>query len=287
MLIQITNHCTMGCPHCMQESSENGHHMSEEMFRKALEFGSWGGAIMYNISGGEPTEHPDFERFMDILRHHLDVYAVTDKIPFFAVESNGEWVRSVPKTAIVKKLLKSNRLEVFQVSSFKGLYRNYDFIQKYKRKIEALSQKVAVVTSGIISMQDLGRARTSTNANVQRAINENKHHVSCLNGCLLGKQIDDVRQFSLTLFQHAQNCKPFIDWRGNVHVSESIGCPSYGNVLTDDFESIWQNIRKAVPCGKCRLYKNLLDSGEPKIVAARRVMGIGRNSGYSNNSSYR
>lgn len=40
MLIQITNHCTLGCPHCMQCASENGQHMSPEVFAKALEFGA-------------------------------------------------------------------------------------------------------------------------------------------------------------------------------------------------------------------------------------------------------
>lgn len=39
MLIQITNHCTLECPHCMQNSTMNCNHMSEEVFRKTLEFG--------------------------------------------------------------------------------------------------------------------------------------------------------------------------------------------------------------------------------------------------------
>lgn len=29
MLIQITNRCHIGCPHCMQESTAKGKHMSE------------------------------------------------------------------------------------------------------------------------------------------------------------------------------------------------------------------------------------------------------------------
>lgn len=275
MLIQITNHCTMNCPHCMQNSTENGHHMSEEVFKKTLEFGAWSGAWLYNISGGEPTEHPDFGHFMELLTKHLeDIHFPIPDLPAFTIESNGEWARSVPKTAAVKKVLKSKRLAGFQISSFKGLYKNYDFIQKYKKKIEALHPRMVVVDTGIISMQDLGRAATSQNPSIEKAITENKYHMPCLNGCLLSKQTDDIRFLSTNLFQHAQNCKPFVDWKGNVHWSESICCPSYGNVLTDDFETIWQNLREAKPCGKCRLYKKFLNSTDPKIVHARVIMGI-------------
>lgn len=275
MLIQITNHCTLNCPHCMQKSTENGHHMTEEVFRKAIEFGIWSGAWTYNVSGGEPTEHPEFERFINMLSDALDeVYLVDCANPVFTVESNGEWVRDIQKTNVVKRILKKKNIAGFQISSFKGLYKNYDFIQKYKSKIKALSSKICVVDTGIISMQDLGRAATTDNQKIKKAIADNQHHVACLNGCLISKQIYDMTWMSHVLFQNAQHCKPFVDWKGNVHWSESICCPSYGNVLTDDFDTIWQNLRNAVPCGKCGLYKNLKESTDIKIIMAREIMGI-------------
>lgn len=275
MLIQITNHCTLNCPHCMQESTENGHHMTEEVFNKAIEFGIWSGAWTYNVSGGEPTEHPEFERFINMLSNALlNVQLGSSKKPVFTVESNGEWARDIQKTNAVKRILKMQNLAGFQVSSFKGLYKNYDFIQKYKSKIKALSPKICVVDTGIISMQDLGRAATTDNPTITKAIANNKHHVSCLNGCLVSKQISSVRDMSFNLFCHNMHCKPYIDWKGNVHWSESICCPSYGNVLTDDFDTIWQNLQNAVPCGKCSLYKNLKESTDMKIIMARRIMGI-------------
>lgn len=275
MLIQITNHCTLGCPHCLQESSENSCHMTEETFKKALEFGRWSGCWRYNISGGEPTEHPEFEHFINILSEYIEkVNMPISEYPVFTIETNGEWARDVFKTNSIKRVLKERRLEVLQVSSFKGLYKNFDFIQKYKKKIEALSPKVRVVTCGIISMQDLGRASKSGKPFIEKAIEENKYNVSCLNGCFVSKQTDDIVSLNYSFFQGNQTCKPFIDWKGDVHWSESICCPSYGNVLIDDFDVIWDNLRKAVPCGKCRLYKKLLDSTDPKIMFARNLMGI-------------
>ena len=119
----------------MQESTENGCHMSEEVFAKAVEFGVWSGALTFNISGGEPTEHPNFEDFINLLNDRLsNVYTEFGR-PLFTIESNGEWARDIRKTNAVKRVLKHKMLAGFQVSSFKGLYKNYDFIQKYKNKI--------------------------------------------------------------------------------------------------------------------------------------------------------
>lgn len=274
MLIQITNHCTMNCPHCLQNSTTNGNHMTEEVFRKTLEFGAWSGCWRYNISGGEPTEHPDFEGLMSILHRHLsDNPMPIPMYPTFTVESNGEWIRDAAKVNVVKKILKYERMEGFQVSSFRGLYRNFDFIQKYRKKIEALHPRMVVVSQGIVSMQGLGRARHTSNASVRKAVEENTHMPSCINGYFISKQTDNVREFSRALFP-TQTCKPFVDWKGNVHGSESMCCPAHGNVMTDSFETIWQNLREAVPCGKCRAYKNLLTSDEPKIAYARTLMNL-------------
>ena len=259
----------------MQESTENGHHMSKETFVKAVEFGIWSGALTYNISGGEPTEHPEFEDFINYLAGSLEGIKLKFNCePLFTIESNGEWVRDIHKVNAIKRILKLKKLGGLQISSFKGLYKNYDFIQKYKTKIKALSPRIYIVDEGIISMQDLGRASITENSSIRKAISENKHNVSCLNGCLVSKQTDSITDMSFELSTHNQHCKPFIDWKGNVHWSESICCPSYGNVLTDDFETIWRNLRKAVPCGKCSLYKNLKESIDTKIVISRRIMGI-------------
>ena len=268
MLIQITNHCTLECPHCMQNSTMNGNHMSEEVFRKTLEFGAWSGCWMYNISGGEPTEHPDFENFIRILSNHLEENPLElPGFPVFTIESNGEWIRSAVKVNAVKRVLRERRLKGFQVSSFKGLYRNFDFIQKYERKIEALSPKIGVITSGIVSMQDLGRARNSYNPMIEKAIEENTHQPSCINGYFISKQTDNVKDFSRALFP-TQTCKPFVDWKGNVHGSESLCCPAHGNVMKDSFETIWNNLRKAVPCRRCRISRNLQSSADPNIMYA-------------------
>jgi len=75
VLIKITNHCSMHCSHCMEDALETNEHMTEETFREALAFTrrieepAWGlGARrLILLSGGEPTEHPDIVKFIEIV----------------------------------------------------------------------------------------------------------------------------------------------------------------------------------------------------------------------------
>lgn len=67
--IDITNACVHACSNCTRFC---GHHkktffMSFDVFKRAVDsLENWSGMI--GIIGGEPTLHPEFERFMDYLR---------------------------------------------------------------------------------------------------------------------------------------------------------------------------------------------------------------------------
>lgn len=68
MLIQITNRCYEGCPHCMQDSNYLGRDMDFATFKKTVQFGVWLGCSIFVLSGGEPTEHPlllEFCQYLD------------------------------------------------------------------------------------------------------------------------------------------------------------------------------------------------------------------------------
>lgn len=72
MLIKITNYCSMGCSHCMEDSTVKGEHMTRETFGQALEAtlrieAQWlamGMPLTLMLSGGECTEHPDVVDFV-------------------------------------------------------------------------------------------------------------------------------------------------------------------------------------------------------------------------------
>ena len=76
MLIKITNYCSMGCSHCMEDSTVAGQHMTRETFlaslalTERLESVAWSRGVprLLLISGGEATEHPDVAWFLETAR---------------------------------------------------------------------------------------------------------------------------------------------------------------------------------------------------------------------------
>ncbi len=73
MLVKVTNFCSAGCNHCMEDSTRRGAHMSEETFHKALAMTrrverdalAAGCPPLLLLSGGECTEHPDIVRLVE------------------------------------------------------------------------------------------------------------------------------------------------------------------------------------------------------------------------------
>ena len=60
MYIQITTRCNMECEHCCYSCTSEGEDMTLETFEKCLEWGDEYPAL----GGGEPTIHPQFEKFL-------------------------------------------------------------------------------------------------------------------------------------------------------------------------------------------------------------------------------
>lgn len=74
----------MGCPHCMNDAKPNNKHMTADIFQKALIFQNIFGGSLMMITGGEPTEHPQFKEF---LRTALNT------VPYVIVTTNGVWMQ--------------------------------------------------------------------------------------------------------------------------------------------------------------------------------------------------
>lgn len=112
MLIQITNRCYEGCAHCMQCSDHKGEHMDFDTFKRVVKFGAFIGCAAFIISGGEPTEHPQFLEFCQ----YLDRFIVKNKMTAaISVTSNGAWFPT--KKDMVMQLSKLHSFAGMQVSS--------------------------------------------------------------------------------------------------------------------------------------------------------------------------
>ena len=278
MLIQITNQCFEECAHCLQMSHKNGQHMDMETFKHAIAFAKWSKTPVVAISGGEPTLNPEFYEFCKYLNF-------TAKIPFTVV-SNGTWVDNPEMVEKFKRILCWKYALPMQVYSNKKWYKSYDKVTTvWKPVYDEINRhvfdkicnanKIIVDTTSPIFMDDLGRAKTSPEAQLE--VQNNPYHMSCMNPALVCHQTRcGIREISVLKRQGRMGiqCKPLIDFQGNVHMSESWLCPSIGNVTEDTFLEIERNATKFIPCGKCMNFKHFMEDMNPKIVAARRILNL-------------
>ena len=266
MLVMITNRCFENCPHCMECSNENGPMMDSRIFHKAVMFARFLGCHVITLSGGEPTTHPDFFKYCKSLN---DEY----KMPFTVV-SNGTWCDDEKIVRQVRRMCSDFKNFVgMQVYTNKLFYKDYEKIHSKKSFFDSFGGKVILEESPIRSMQDLGRARVDELS--QKMVDESKYYMSCLNSVLVGMQVFYPREYGPTLEKQALHfCHPMVDFKGDVHLSESWMCQSVGNVTRDQFGEIWGNITNYQPCGKCKGYKKFMASKDPKVVMARKIMKV-------------
>ena len=262
MLLQITNKCHMMCPHCLQDSKPEGKHMTLETFNKVLQFMLYCGINYVTISGGEPTEHPDIEKICQVLHNH--------KIRF-SICSNGMWAKDDSLITKVYGILAMSNCMGMQVYSNPKWYKEHEYI--ISRKSTTFSHpKIAMPDNDILSMQDIGRARTCEAAKAEAL--KSPYFMSCLNGCLIAKQAKDLRHFFALFVNNGILCKPLIDYRGIIHMSESWLCPDCGDIMNDTYLQIWCKIASSKPCLGCINSKKFMESNRLDIIHSRKLLKL-------------
>lgn len=260
MLIQITNTCQGNCIHCLQDSTPEPQHMSMDIVEKTLHFCCKSTAEVINISGGEPTEHPNFE---EIVKKFAKVFKVVTII------SNGMFVFDRQKYLLVKKLLQLGNV-FLQVTTHKLYYPKYKAICAKKDKFIALGPKCTLTINPDIYVHQLGRAINNDFCKEQALTH------SYTTSCMMATSIFWQLPFNMAILNMEQRfhfCTPLVDWQGNIHLSESWLCPSIGNVETFDN---FKDIIKAKPCGKCADYQKILDNNSPQYAIVKQMMGINK-----------
>lgn len=264
MMIQITNRCRMMCPHCMDDSRPDGGLMDEATFGNALKFVQAGGGMQVTISGGEPTEHP---QFVDFCKRCSKA-----GIPF-CICTNGMWLGAHETEWRFEKVAKLKNFMGAQVYSNPKWYRRHDETVKLYAEQEDRWKRLGVLldTTDIRAMSDIGRAATC-----EAAIKESEDslwHSTCLAAHVTAVQSGSLNQFMLMMIMQARFCSPMIDWRGDLHASESWLCQSFGNVNREDPDTLFNNLKKGRPCCKCIPGKRYLSDPSHKMVAARELLG--------------
>ncbi|MBI3821970.1 MAG: radical SAM protein [Planctomycetes bacterium] len=77
-IIEITNYCNLECPICIVQNKHN-YHMTRAEFIATVDglIEKEGYLDTINLSGGEPTMHPEFLDFLDIARERLEISRVS------------------------------------------------------------------------------------------------------------------------------------------------------------------------------------------------------------------
>jgi len=243
MLIQITNRCHMNCPHCMQDSNPRGKHMTDETWEKVLTFCEQAQPPVVNITGGEPSEHPQFLEMTKALLNIKSVRVLT-------IITNGAWIEDSKIRIGIAKLIRSNKGRVkVQVYSNEKYYRNHEWTVEHGSQFRSIGC-IADFDSPIF-MQDLGRARN----NCQEEVRESDHVPSCINSHLCAMQTHSLTEFFWACVQAGKFCRPLIDINGGIHMSESWLCPAVANV-SEGVTEAFRKMRVSRPCKGCQLYKN-------------------------------
>ena len=249
MLLKITEKCSMGCSHCMNDAKPDGKHMSLETLEDSLNI------IVRNniyhcliITGGEPTEHPVFPMFMGYIIASLEKHNLKSII---TVTTNGFWILDNEENRECAKRIAAGSKNVqvnFQVSADPRFYpKRLDVTKRIWR------EKGFVLCDNCIErIYPQGRAKTN---NLTWEAKGSK----CFNIRALTKQLPSPTLESViwALATKAKFCAPMIKINGDIVLGESFLCPSCASIY-DSGEDIIQKI-KDFKCNGCDIINSNLD----------------------------
>ena len=253
MMIKITTKCSMGCPHCMNDSKPIDNHMSWSVLSDAVEFINKYNSFLLLVAGGEPTEHPEFMDMLEYICRNLRRDIIT------TVATNGIWLQD--HRDFVDYIIKTYPLLEFQVTSVPGLYPKLIDKSKPIYSYKQYKDRV-IVCEKIESMYPQGRA-------LQNGYDWPRTKASkCINPRILEKQMrvkgGSYYKFSSILQEmssHLLSCTPYIAPNGDVKLGESDLCPTCTTIYKSETE-ILEDIHNF----KCDACKFINDARLPEHI---------------------
>jgi uncharacterized radical SAM superfamily Fe-S cluster-containing enzyme len=104
-IIEITNYCNLECPICIVQNKHN-YHMSRAEFVATLDglVEKEGFLDTVNLSGGEPTMHPEFLGFLDLARGYLEISRVSISTNGLRIASDFDFCRELARRKVYVNL---------------------------------------------------------------------------------------------------------------------------------------------------------------------------------------
>lgn len=257
MIIQITNRCHMGCSHCMQCSSPDGANMTTGTFFEAVKFAERSNAHVILLTGGEPTEHPDFEDM---------VATCCRKFVMVMITTNGMWIDTPEKVDAMQRLFARYDNLTTQITNISKYYPKSVDIQQ----IKDLFGCKAFFETEHLNLLALGRA--AQDPVLVRESESSLGTMSCFSSALVSAQLP-YQMAIANMESRGKFCHPLVDYRGNLHWSESCQCPSFAH-LSDGFDEICRKAHAWRPCLQCHDAEKLCGNTDIKYELAKQILGI-------------
>lgn len=247
MLFHLTEHCSLNCGHCLLNATPSGKHASKEVINKTIEFAQNNPIGLLNVSGGEPTEHPQFFEVFELILKKLQGKARV------LLASNGRFLEDDQFTA---QLVELHRQYPFflQVTAIKGLYPHQEqTVAAFRRQMakHGLSEPYAMRIDELTVIDHLGRARGKDWSHLKTA--GQRKAPNCFNPFSAARsgQVHSLGEIYELLAAHGKFCKPLFAYDGSVYAGESTSCYKAGNILTDTPQEIFDKLKAGKPCGHC------------------------------------
>jgi len=219
--------------------------MAEETFRKALELSKSVGPRIAAVSGGEPTEHPDIIRFLEI--------AEETGVPTLLL-SNGMFLADKD---FADDIIRKTR--AVQITNDPRYYP-----QPLPEEAEEYRNEINVAFEDTIRLiSPTGRAKDGAFPTQQR---QSPH---CFNIRSMTMNTHSLNLAMLALLNHGYFCCPSVNIDGTVVAGELPICYPLGTV--DDDDLALSTKMRTMACNKCGLYDGIdqelrLAVGESRII---------------------
>lgn len=246
MLIKITNKCSLGCTHCMEDSTVQGGHMTEDTFRKALDFTAraerlarnHGCPTMVLLTGGECTEHPDILRFLEL---------VEETGLCLTLLTNGHWLKD---PALREAILRPGRHLFIQLTYDPRFYPTPppEWDDPRIHRVPTLTQ--------LLPLGRAGRKKNLTKLGVPaQKVPGSFNFRSAVRGTRSFEEAVAILRVR-AMAGKSGHCTPSITHEGDVLAGESRQCWKVGTV-DSTFEELTKNTLAMGSCNRCGLEDNL------------------------------
>ena len=224
VLVKITNHCTMNCSHCMDDAGPNGKHMLLSTYMATLD---WLAQLdphrLIMLSGGEPTDHPDWLVFVEEAKL-ADFRVVVLSNGLFTLDPDAKPFLTIPD--IMWQFTNDHRYYPTRIDDIPG--------HTIERKIQSVSPQ------GRARKNHLPSTRMAPHCFNLRSVNRRFRHFFFALGYLRAKRF---------------YCTPHIDVDGNIRAGESASCHIIGTVHSTAEELT--DALLTMKCNKCGLEDGL------------------------------